>query len=134
MKNKYIKIISILLSIPFFILSFILGIASNNESYHLLDPHIDTEFAKDYTPIKFDLIKIGMSKTEVENIIGQPNSIYFEPTISATKTFEYTQDGKLNKNAEQKQAKGGDYAWYRSTLEYNRENKVSKIDKGWSYD
>lgn len=134
MKSKYIKVISFIIASPIFILSFFFGMISNNESIHLLNPYIDTEFAENYTPERFDLIKVGMTKIEVEKIIGNPYTTSYEINTSIITTCGYTQDGRLNRIANEKQIRGGDYAWYRSSIEFGEGDKVKKIDKGWSYD
>ena len=42
------------------------------ESYWPFDPHIDTQFSKNFSKEAFDKIKIGSSTAEVESILGDP--------------------------------------------------------------
>jgi hypothetical protein len=40
------------------------------EGYNIFDPYIDTEFAENYTPEKFDLINSTFTKEKVLSTIG----------------------------------------------------------------
>ena len=42
------------------------------ESYFPLNPFIDTKFAENFDPKKFEKIEKGMNKNEVEKILGKP--------------------------------------------------------------
>ena len=42
------------------------------EQRHVIFPHIDTQFSKDFSVPKFNTITIGRNKTNVEELIGQP--------------------------------------------------------------
>ena len=57
MKRTFLKILSVLLVSILLILTFLIGKITLSEGKHLLDPYIDTYFAEDYTPEKFNLIK-----------------------------------------------------------------------------
>ena len=105
------------------------------EGKHLLNKYIDTEFAKSYSPEKFEQIEIGMKLDQVINLIGEP--LYkgngYKDTLNTN--YYYTGDGKLlHKTKDNGQNGYDDFAWYRSTIEVNSENIVVYIDKGWSYD
>jgi len=111
------------------------------ERKHLIDIYIDTHFAPDYSPEKFDKIKIGMTLNEVESIIGKPFYTHTPPVFyhianDSTKTeYVYTGDGKLlSKMREQGKRYYYDCAWYRSYVIFDTNNIVVEINKGWSYD
>ncbi|MCG8574426.1 MAG: outer membrane protein assembly factor BamE [Flavobacteriales bacterium] len=104
------------------------------ERYYVFDPYIDTEMAPDYTPEKFDKVQLGMNKSEIIRIIGPPLFSRIDTTEGMIiETFDYTNDGKI---LHQKMPwyMCNDYAWYRSTIEFNSDNQAININKGWSYD
>lgn len=128
---KIISIIGIIVTLGF---TFILGRIPLSEGKHLLKPYIDTEFAKDYTPDKFDKIELGMTKKQVIKIIGRP--LIIEPCFndSLIMNHVYSSDGKLLKQRKADVRDYDDFAWYRSTIRFDTNEKVVYIDKGWSYD
>lgn len=135
MKRTFFKILSVLLVSILLILTFLMGKITLSEGKHLLDPYIDTYFAEDYTPEKFNLIKSGMTFDEVKMIIGAP--LYKSPESNNTThmNYYYTADGKLlGKAKEHERQDYGDCAWYRSTVTFDTNNVVVEIDKGWSFD
>jgi len=135
MKKKILKILTITSLILVAFITFIIGQAPLIEGKHYFDPYIDTQFAEDYSPDKFEEIKIGMSLEEVKKIIGKPlyNGEGYEDQNNTN--FYYTGDGKLLNNTEDSWKNGyDDFAWYRSSIEVDNENIVISIDKGWSYD
>jgi hypothetical protein len=134
MKEKIIKIVSISLILILFSFIFTFGYYSTSESYCWIKPYIDTKFAKNYSPEKFDKIKVGMSEKEVQKIIGEPLDLYSEKASFYPKEAIYTQDALLFEKAAKKGVEGADFAWYRSNITYNENKKVIKIDKGWSFD
>ena len=101
----------------------------------MLKPYIDTEFAKDYSPEKFDKIKIGMTIDEAIKIIGEPlhKGQGYSDTLNTN--YYYTGDGKLlHSKKDNGHIVYEDFAWYRSTLDVDSNNKIIGIDKGWSHD
>jgi outer membrane protein assembly factor BamE (lipoprotein component of BamABCDE complex) len=114
---------------------FIFGQIPLVEGKHFFKPYIDTQFAKDYSPEKFELIKIGMTEDSVINIIGQPLYKGNGYKDELNTNFHYTGDGKLLSSTKDDGQNGyDDYAWYRSSVEFNSENIVVSTNKGWSYD
>jgi hypothetical protein len=133
------KILKVLLSVvilTLLVFMFFVGKFTMSEGKHLIDPYIDTHFAPDYSPDKFDKIKTGMTLGEVKSIIGEP--LYFDTVYNnASKKIKYvyTGDGKLlNKMREQGKRYYYDCAWYRSYVLFDENNIVVEINKGWSYD
>lgn len=124
MKN-ILKALSALGLLGILSFSLQLGRAPLMEGKHMVEPYIDTYFAENYSPEKFDQIELGMTKEEVIEIIGAPlwtGSGYFD---SLTTNYHYTGDGKLSND---------DFAWYRSTVGFDTTERVVYLDKGWSYD
>ena len=111
---------------------FMLGGFSLMEGYNIFEPYIDTEFAENYTPQKFDKITINFTKEEVLKTVGQPLSIY-KDTLSNEIQYTYTNDGYLKRKS-YKSYDISDFAWYRSDIYFDSSGKITKIDKGWSYD
>jgi hypothetical protein len=135
MKNITFKILSTICIAILVVFTFFIGQVPLIEGKHLLKPYIDTEFAKDYSPEKFDKIKIGMTIEEAKKIVGEP--LYKGQGYSDTLNinYYYTGDGKLLHSTKGNGQSGyEDFAWYRSTLEVNRNNKIIDIDKGWCHD
>ena len=131
MKIIVLKTVSIICIIFLLVITFSLGRVSLMEGKHIIDPYIDTEFAKNYSPEKFEKIKIGMTIDEACKIIGEP--LYKEQGY--IDTYYYTGDGKLLHLPKYNGQSGYDFAWYRSTLKVSiTTNKIIYIDKGWSYD
>ena len=131
--KSILKILSII-GIGFLMcLSFILGQIQLIEGKHIIYPYLDTKFADDYTPEKFDKIKIGMSIKEVKEIIGEPFHVAKGYKDSINLNLHYTGDGKLSSKLKLTD-KYSDLAWYYSSLEINEEKKVIGIKKGWAYD
>ena len=136
MKKTIFKIISIL-GLAYLIYStFLIGKFSLGEGKHLFNPYIDTEFSKKYSPNKFDKITIGMSESEIVNILGEPlykGNGYID-TLNVN--YHYTGDGKLLKNDNDtwKNNHYNDFAWYQSVLEIDKKRKVFAIHKGWCHD
>jgi len=111
---------------------FMFGGVSLMEGYNIFDPYIDTEFAENYTPNKFDLLNTDITKQEVLNTIGKPLFI-FTDSLSNQTQFNYTNDGFLRRNSN-REYDINDYAWYRSSVYFDGKGKITRIDKGWSYD
>jgi hypothetical protein len=131
--NPIFKILSII-GIGFLMyLSFVFGQIQLMEGKHIIYPYLDTKFANDYTPKKFDEIKIGMSLEEVKEIIGEPLYVGSGYKDSRNLNLHYTGDGKLLSKSKSTN-KYSDLAWYCSSLEINEEKKVVSIEKGWAYD
>ncbi|GAA3611957.1 hypothetical protein Q4Q39_04710 [Flavivirga amylovorans] len=126
------KILTLALMIPTIYFVFMFGGLSLMEGYNIFDPYIDTEFAENYTPNKFDSITMGLTKEEVINTIGKPLFI-FTDTITNRTEFHYTNDGFLRRKSN-REYDINDFAWYRSNVYFDSKDKVTKIDKGWSYD
>jgi len=135
MKMVILKIVSMLCLIFLLVFTFFLGQVPLIEGKHLIDPYIDTEFAKNYSPEKFERIKVGMTITEAIRILGEP--LHKGPGYSDTlnTNYHYTGDGKLLHLTKDNGQNGyDDFAWYRSTLEVDGANTIIFIDKGWSHD
>ena len=135
MSRIILKILSILGLSFLTVVLFVFGQIPLIEGKHLLNKYIDTEFAENYSPEKFEQIKIGMKLDQVIDLIGEP--LYtgngYKDTLN--RNYYYTGDGKLlNKTKDNGQKGYDDFAWYRSTIEVNSENIVVNIDKGWSHD
>jgi len=135
MKTTIIKIFSLLCLSFLLVTTFFLGHVPLIEGKHLFDPFIDTQFGKNYSPKKFDDITIGMTVSDAIKIIGEP--LYkgqgYKDTLNTN--YYYTGDGKLlNLTKDNGQNGYDDFAWYRSTLEVDRNSKIIYIDKGWSHD
>jgi len=111
---------------------FMLGGFSLMEGYNIFDPYIDTEFAENYTPQKFDKITANFTKEEVVKTVGQPLFIN-KDTLSNEIQYTYTNDGYLKRKSNENYAIS-DFAWYRSNIYFDSTGKILKIDKGWSYD
>lgn len=111
---------------------FMLGGFSLMEGYNIFDPYIDTEFAENYTPQKFDKITTNFTKEEVVKTVGQPLFIN-KDTLSNGIQYTYTNDGYLKRKSNENYAIS-DFAWYRSNIYFDSTGKILKIDKGWSYD
>ena len=104
------------------------------EQYYYFEPYIDTVMAPKYTPEKFDRIQLGMDKSRVQEIIGDPLFCEIDTLGGEViQNCDYTNDGKI---LYQKMPwyMCNDYAWYRSIVRYNLDDKVIDLNKGWSYD
>lgn len=134
MKIRWLHTQVALIILLLFIGVFLFGYISTGESYCWFKPYIDTKFAKNYTPQKFEMIKIGMSKNEVYQLIGEPLAIEEVGYNILKKELIYTRDGLLNELAEKKGKVGADFAWYSSNVILNEENQVIEIHKFWSND
>ncbi|TNE79379.1 MAG: hypothetical protein EP332_11070 [Bacteroidetes bacterium] len=55
-----------------FCLCFSLAQLQLGEGYNVFAPFIDTEFAKGYTPAKFDLVDESFSPEKVLDLLGEP--------------------------------------------------------------
>lgn len=126
------RILTVVLLLPTIYFVFIFGGIPLAEGYNTFNPYIDTEFAKDYTPSKFDLITTDLSKNELEKIIGIPLRIHVDSAKNEVE-YVYTNDGYLSKKSKSRFIIN-DFAWYRSSVTLNESGKVIRINKGWSYD
>lgn len=115
------------------VLCFLFGAVSLSEGYNVFDPYADTEFAQDYTPEKFKLVKEGMHMHDVNAITGKPMNISYD-TTRALLIHTYTSDGFLRKRTDKKFSLCGDLAWYGSSVEYNKDSIVVHVYAGWYYD
>lgn len=109
-------------------MTFMIGAGLTIEGKNIFSPYIDTQFASQYSPEKYELVKIGQTVEEVENIIGQPLKKNID-SINRRVEYWYTMDGKLLQDK-----KEGDFAWYISIVTYDSKGKVILIDKSWAYD
>ncbi len=101
------------------------------EGHYDKDPYIDTIFAKDFTPQKFDLVEKGMTELQVTELLGEPythdafgfrnpdniNEVIMPNDSRVEECWRYSTDGKLGEN--------GDTSWY-SFLVCFKESKVSE--------
>jgi outer membrane protein assembly factor BamE (lipoprotein component of BamABCDE complex) len=137
MGMKLLKIVLKVLSagIILFLLYYTFMFGWLGEGKHLINPYVDTHFAPDYSPEKFDKIKIGMTLYEVDSIIGEPFYSHPDYDDSTKIRYYYTSDGLLlSKMRKQGKRYYYDCAWYRSIITFDTNNIVVEIDKGWSYD
>jgi len=128
----FYKILTIILLLPTIYFLFILGSIQLMEGYNLFNPYIDTEFAENYTPQKFNSINKDFSKEEVINTIGQPLFIW-KDSIRNEIEFSYTNDGLLVREKGRKYPIN-DFAWYRSIIYFDSIGKIIRIEEGWTYD
>jgi len=130
--NIFLKILSIPIMAAMLAFVFLGGVVQLTEGYHPLNPLIDTQHPEGYTIEKFDQVKIGDTKGQVYTLLGMP---LYTTTESGITTLHYTGDGKLlNTYGEGPGRSYGDFAWYRSSVSFDKSNKVVSIDKGWSHD
>ena len=97
------------------------------ENYFPLYPHIDTYFAEGYTDEAFAQVEIGMTKAEVEALLGVPlhmHSYDYGPEYDIDMTWAYTQDGA---------APIGDFAWDYRVIFFNNDLVVQK-EQVWVHD
>lgn len=129
------KTLSALVAIPMICLLFIFGGMPLVEGYNIFSPYIDTEFAKGYSPELFDEITIDLTMDEVKSILGDPLFI-FKDTINGKIEIRYiyTNDGYFRRAKKSDRYMIGDFAWYRSSVSFDEDRKIIRIDKGWSYD
>lgn len=124
----FYKILASILLFSSVLMTFIIGGALTIEGKNILSPYIDTQFAPQYSPEKFELIKKGQTVEEVEKILGQPLHKNLDSTNHKTE-YWYTMDGKLSVNN-----KEGDFAWYVSIIYFDPKGRVADIIKEWAYD
>lgn len=130
---KFIKVLSLFFGTFIIILAFFFGGITLGEGYNIFNPYGDTRFAKDYSPEKFTRIKIGMSRTEVKKIMGEPlDSDYYDKENVTIDT--YTRDGKLLNRSGFHIPLSSDNAWYASSVYYNSDSIAVKVYSGWYYD
>lgn len=87
------------------------------EVYCHLYPAIDTTFAKSYTEEAFDRIRPGMTKEQVQELLGEPLSIV--QNQDGSQTWWYSQDGRC---------KFGDFAWLGRSISFKKDS-VEKVEK-----
>jgi hypothetical protein len=126
------KILTLALLIPTIFIVFISGRISLMEGYNIFNPYIDTEFAENYTPKKFEVITSDFTKEKVLKTIGKPLFIITD-TISNQTEFIYTNDGFLRRKSN-REYNINDFAWYRSSISFNSKWEIINIDRGWSFD
>ena len=85
----------------------------------------------DCHPENFNKITIGLKKTEVIHLLGQPLR---KERIGNAEEYNYTNDGYLLKARKSTIFLWRDFAWYRFVIQFNLEGKVIHINKGWTYD
>ncbi|MBP9797889.1 hypothetical protein KBC70_01955 [Candidatus Woesebacteria bacterium] len=103
----------------------------HTEGHYDKDPYIDTIFAPDFTPEKFEQVQVGMSSVEVITLLGVPlahddfgihdpnneNVIIAPNDPRVEDCYRYSSDGKLNGQ--------GDASWY-SFLVCYKDGKVNE--------
>lgn len=147
--------------VALFIIAIALFLAFNLflgfENKNVLFPYLDTQFPAGFDKSKFEQIKIGMSVTTVESIIGKPIT-YFVPERTSRRegdtsiTVMYNQSQvKVSWDANKESWthfnmyvyayysqdgnwKYGDYAWKEYTLIYDANGRVEEITNRWAYD
>jgi hypothetical protein len=128
----FYKILSAAILAPIIYYLFLSGGILLGEGYNVLNPYIDTEFAPNYSPEKFDLITEDFTYEEVIDLIGKPLGTYYNDYLQS-ECLEYTNDGKAL-SANHNLVPVQDFAWYRSIICFDSNGKISRIEKGWSYD
>ena len=124
----FYKILASLLLFSSVFIMFMMGAILTIEGINIFSPYLDTKFSPQYSPEKFDLIKLGQSAKEVETVLGKPLYHHID-SLNHKFEYDYTSDGKLRSNK-----KSGDFAWYRSVVYFDEAGKVIDISKHWAYD
>ena len=102
------------------------------ENYNYIYPHIDTEFTTDFKKESFDKIEVGMTRSEVEMLLGK--SFGFDSLNGYTdniikKEYKYldyySHDGKFE---------FADFAWEFYGIYYDRDTLVINKQTRWYYD
>jgi len=136
MINIIPKIISVLLLSFFTVILFFIGTFPLIEGKFFLNKFIDTRFAKDYNPEKFDQVQVGMDINEAISLVGEPLRIH--KVNSNVNLYIYTYDGKFRSELKDKsyypiffKSIYSDFAWYYSQFYVCSKGTVKSIDKGW---
>lgn len=131
---NFLKVVSFIVGGFILLLAFEIGGTLIMEGLNPLDMYADTEFAENYSPEKFEQIEVGLTKSEVVSILGQP--LYTDTTLYSDTliVYHYTQDGYLSRRTDKPYAIVTDQAWYRSCVEFNQDGFVISTNSGWSYD
>ncbi len=130
---EILKYISIFPGTLIIIMVFFFGSFTLSEGYNMFNPYADTEFAKDYSPEKFQTLKEGMTMKEIKNITGEPLNSSID-TAKGLVYHSYTRDGYLRRNPEVHFTLAGDLAWLGSSIEYGKDSIAKKIYFAWYYD
>lgn len=130
---KLIKVLSLFFGTFIIILAFFFGGITLGEGYNIFNPYGDTQFANDYTPEKFTKIKIGMTRGEIKQIIGEPLRSHYYDKENVT-IENYTSDGKLLGRTGFHLPLSADNAWFGSSVNYNSDSIAVKVYSGWYYD
>jgi len=124
----YLAILAFMAILPCVLLVFVV-FAAPPEGIFILYPNIDTRFAPGYSEETFNNIPIGMSESEVLNLLREPLvvaelnpdwRIKEEPDT----VWSYTGDGA---------SRWGDFAW-RGRAVYFRDGKVVRKLATWHFD
>jgi hypothetical protein len=114
-----------------------LGAISTVEGYIWFDPYIDTWFAQGYRPELGMDIRVGMTRKQVEAIIGEPLGTTlpnrFQPGLFGA---YYTNDGGHDRRLgiQHRDRRHRDFAWHYFTVMYDSMDVVHDIYSGWGYD
>ena len=106
--------------------------AARGEFYFPPNPAIDTTFAPNYTEVAFKEVRRGMSRADVERLLGKPLQV-FEVTGSlypglgpgAVEGFTYSQDGACS---------WGDFAWLGRYVYFDAGGRVTETTQVIHYD
>jgi outer membrane protein assembly factor BamE (lipoprotein component of BamABCDE complex) len=127
-KNTIFKLLSVpvigFCTLSVFLISWVVTI----EGYYRPDPWIDTKTSSGYTEEKFNQIKVGMTKTEVFNIMGTPyypEWSSWNSKDSSNTAWDFTSDGKFD---------DGDFAWMGRSIYFNDSGEVIEIYRKVHYD
>lgn len=108
-----------------------------SEGYVWFDPYIDTWFAPGYRPELEKDIRVGMTRKEVEAILGEPLGTTL-PSQVRPGLFgaRYTGDGGHDRRLGIQHRERGhkDFAWHYFTVMYDSADVVRKVYSGWAYD
>lgn len=118
---------------------FELGMALAGESYNIFDPYIDTQFARDYSPDKFEQVIIGMREAKVRELIGAPLFETLDPYKSeAAELIANQADAKQRMGAEMYQhmrahfdARVSKHCEYTSDGKLHAAAKLKVRNDGW---
>ncbi len=137
MTDNKLRIILKSLSLGFasfiILILFLAGGFILSEGYNVLNPYADTEFAANYSPEKFERIKIGMKMDEVIMAAGLPLNASYD-TARGIFYHSYTRDGWIRRQPGISLSLCSDLAWYGSSVEYGQDSIAVKVYSGWYYD
>ncbi|MBP5993715.1 MAG: hypothetical protein KA731_02285 [Candidatus Moranbacteria bacterium] len=119
LQGKMLQIVGILLLLPVLWLS-------SMESKFLFYPLIDTAHSEKFTLKKFKSINPGMTRSEVEYLIGKPH-----PNAGGYFAGMNGCESQTGDNGSLAQSFGLDFAWLDSAVCYDENDRVTEIKMGY---